>query len=583
MNCWEILGIAPTDNERDIKRAYAKLLRDCHPEDEPEKFQSLNEAYQAALNYDFSESHDKHQGLEHTTDNPGNNSSGEVLNDDEQGSQWITALEPETEQEVYLKDKIEQFLASLTGLLNNTRTNDDNWKAVFNNELMQSSECRQLLSYQVFKLLAGHLCHSREDWEPIYIPDYVIPEFARIFDWQGQELELSKAFSLEEMDAVFYAAYGSAAINEKAENIAPGNRTKRIIKFVAYAAVWLFMLSIFTRFMSNEIEVEDENLEDETVVIQQEPYWDTDLEVCNQASEVGDSEEFLACLALAESGRVYAQMRIAGLYFDSEDKEAIIETYKWVSRASHYDESARLIKEIILLLYGKTEKDQEIGYKGIINLSDKGNAYASAYLATLYYLDMNVFPRSANPLWLLEKAQRANPDTIDLYKIALIHANGFEIKQNEEKARQIILQASEEAFPDGANNVAWELSTSSDQYLIATDKIVELAESIIQDKRYAKDPVYVDTLAAAYAANKDFEHAIEYQKEAIELFKSEGYAQSEIEQANERLNLFQQQKPAIYTSILTDKKTFFNNIQSAIERKLLNQLHWATEQPEFNN
>ncbi|UAA40619.1 J domain-containing protein [Paraneptunicella aestuarii] len=581
MNCWEVLGIAPTDNEREIKRAYAKLLRDCHPEDEPEKFQRLNEAYQAALSYEFSESHNEDAILEQTGDDSNNDSFDKVQEDEEQGSQWIAEIEPVTEQEVYLKDKIEQFLASLTELLDNSRTDDGDWKALFNNELMQSSECRQLLSYQVFKLLAGHLCHSREDWSPSNLPDYVVPEFARIFDWQGQELELSKAFSLEEMDAVFYAAYGSAAINQKAEYIAPQeNRTKRVIKFVAYAALWLFMLSIFTRFMSDKIEVEDENIESETVVIQQEPYWDADLEVCNQASEVGDSEAFLACLELAESGRVYAQMRVAGLYFDSEDKEAIIETYKWVSRASYYDESARLIKEIILLLYGKTEKDQEIGYKGIINLSDKGNAYATAYLATLYYLDMNVFPRAANPLWLLEKAQKANPDTVDLYKIALIHANGFEIKQNEEKAKELILQASLEEFPTGANNVAWELSTSSDQHLISTDKIVELAKSIIQDKRYAKDPVYVDTLAAAYAANKDFEHAIEYQKEAIELFKNKGYAQSEIEQAGERLGLFQQQKPAIYTSIFTDKKTFFNDIQSAIERKLLNQLHWATEQPE---
>lgn len=45
------LGLPPTANESDIKRAYARLLRQTRPDDDPEAFQQLHEAYKAALAY----------------------------------------------------------------------------------------------------------------------------------------------------------------------------------------------------------------------------------------------------------------------------------------------------------------------------------------------------------------------------------------------------------------------------------------------------------------------------------------------------------------------------------------------------
>ena len=38
MNAWEILGIEPTSDKKTIKRAYAKLLKQYHPEENPEEF-----------------------------------------------------------------------------------------------------------------------------------------------------------------------------------------------------------------------------------------------------------------------------------------------------------------------------------------------------------------------------------------------------------------------------------------------------------------------------------------------------------------------------------------------------------------
>ena len=56
MNFWSILGIPPTKNLKDIKRAYAKQSKVYHPEDDPENFQRLQKAYQEALAWQKSKS-----------------------------------------------------------------------------------------------------------------------------------------------------------------------------------------------------------------------------------------------------------------------------------------------------------------------------------------------------------------------------------------------------------------------------------------------------------------------------------------------------------------------------------------------
>lgn len=52
MNAWEILGIEPTSDKKTIKRACAKLLKQYHPEENPEEFKQIQAAYQQCLHSD---------------------------------------------------------------------------------------------------------------------------------------------------------------------------------------------------------------------------------------------------------------------------------------------------------------------------------------------------------------------------------------------------------------------------------------------------------------------------------------------------------------------------------------------------
>lgn len=50
MDAWDKLGISPTEDKKVIKRAYAKKLREYHPEENPEEFKQFQEAYQMIMN-----------------------------------------------------------------------------------------------------------------------------------------------------------------------------------------------------------------------------------------------------------------------------------------------------------------------------------------------------------------------------------------------------------------------------------------------------------------------------------------------------------------------------------------------------
>ena len=49
MNIWEILGIEPTRDQGAVRRAYAAAAAQYNPEEHPEEFLAVRQAYEQAL------------------------------------------------------------------------------------------------------------------------------------------------------------------------------------------------------------------------------------------------------------------------------------------------------------------------------------------------------------------------------------------------------------------------------------------------------------------------------------------------------------------------------------------------------
>lgn len=132
-NFWSILGIEPTDDKKVIKRAYAKQSRIYHPEEQPEAFQSLQEAYQAALAYQAKQKRQSVLVKQSPLVFEEQTSSGKVdFFDLEQASQnHVDKSEPSESEEIDL-----DFDWSDTG----RKSGDRKWETVANLDALDFSE-----------------------------------------------------------------------------------------------------------------------------------------------------------------------------------------------------------------------------------------------------------------------------------------------------------------------------------------------------------------------------------------------------------------------------------------------------------
>lgn len=345
-------------------------------------------------------------------------------------------------------------------------------------------------------------------------------------------------------------------------------------------ALWVGVVFGTTYWVFSHFQFTESAQAETQEAVQTEPYWAADLEVCNTAEIGEENTDFQQCLALADQGRVYAQMRLAYLYFASDNEDHLQESYNWMKKAGDYLEEPLLLSKIMLLTYGTSEKDKARGYKGIVRLSDEGYSGADAYLAVLYYLQENLSQRMANPLWLLEKSYHSGDGYVLPMDLVKIYVNGFGTHADPEKAAKLLFDYAEQDFPLSANNTAWFMATTDNIPFNAPEKAVELARSVVEDERYQRAYPYIDTLAAAYAAAGDFENAIAEQERAIQILKESGTEEDkkDLEDFQSRLAQFKENKVAIYDDIKIDSSAFFEDMKERLESSLLGSLKYATYQ-----
>lgn len=188
MSFWDILGIDPTNDTSAVKKAYAKELRKHHPEDDPEGFQTLHEAYSAALKY-IKYIKEKPSEAEINTITSDNYFEKVDLEDEQDESPNKSSNDAEPRHSfniVDIKNSSEDIENSYEACVNNfisnikniydkfeTRINIENWIDSFNSEAIWYMGNKEYLNSKVIEfLMTRH-----------YFPQNIWNLFEKIFEF----------------------------------------------------------------------------------------------------------------------------------------------------------------------------------------------------------------------------------------------------------------------------------------------------------------------------------------------------------------------------------------------------------------
>lgn len=129
--CFLILGVEPTKDEKVIKRAYREKLTVTNPEDDPEGFKRLREAYERACSYIDEEESDEEQ---------------EVLRDTTPSGLWV--------------EKAAELYGSLR-----TRKDVSKWMALFDDDIFQALEEEENCRNKLLRFLMDHFRLPGDVWK----------------------------------------------------------------------------------------------------------------------------------------------------------------------------------------------------------------------------------------------------------------------------------------------------------------------------------------------------------------------------------------------------------------------------------
>jgi len=142
----------------------------------------------------------------------------------------------------------------------------------------------------------------------------------------------------------------------------------------------------------------------------------------------------------------------------------------------------------------------------------------------------------------LQKAIEIKPDsTLAHFHLAEIFAERNKTTEQLEYLRTII-----RIDPDSVkalNSMAWMFATHHDARIRNSSEALTLAKKACELTSY-KRPDLIDTLAAAYAANGDFDQAVTMQEKTLRLARETQY-EILVKELQERLNLYKSGKPYI--------------------------------------
>jgi membrane associated rhomboid family serine protease len=190
------------------------------------------------------------------------------------------------------------------------------------------------------------------------------------------------------------------------------------------------------------------------------------------------------------AGRPRINMSRSGGYeeanwgYDALAAKRYPEAVHWFQDAVHYQPKSEILWFDLAIAYdgvGNKVSALEAGRKA----AEFGEPAAQVYLGDLYLYGRNGFPR------------------------------------DERQALAWYLRAAKKSDPAALNNAAWMYATNTDPTIHNPAAALEYARKAVDLTKAAPEANYLDTLAAAFAANTQFQEAVDTEKQALALSSPE--------------------------------------------------------------
>jgi hypothetical protein len=256
---WDVLGIEPCEDRKLIKQAYAGLLKKHRPDEDPEGFQAIHEAYQTALNRlkqqaqntqpaghrpDWSTpertsdqpvvpddvelkpvTHDglnnESEGIELPVSHTSNRGSDQDEIDLLHPNPEVTPLteqqpepvdyrsadttEPDEEQQRQqeLVENLFNQLHAMAFAPIQVKSELDNWQFLQLHEELQDFQLRDQVAREMFRRVAEYNLFQRRETGFDLIPPEVLHHMAGLFNWEANWLDYSNHFPEHYLRCVF--------------------------------------------------------------------------------------------------------------------------------------------------------------------------------------------------------------------------------------------------------------------------------------------------------------------------------------------------------------------------------------------
>lgn len=250
-------------------------------------------------------------------------------------------------------------------------------------------------------------------------------------------------------------------------------------------------------------------------------YWEKARASTDEAVKAAALEEvlenYLHAVALGSADAMYA---LGVLYlnghYGEENKSSGVTLLKQAAEMSHSDSAMFLAH---LHYAGEVvEKNLTTARDYYVQASELDNPFAQRSYAR-FLLDREAAqPSDPRAIEWLKNLVRQQDDAEAMLLLGNLHARGVGVKQSFRRAVGFFKDAVRVSPDDPAivNEVAWTLTVSDLAGLKRARYALNIMEEMMEvDSDARQRPEYLDTWAAACAANGDFDRAVELQEEAL--------------------------------------------------------------------